>query len=71
MGGNEYGQCGCDPQQRDVLVPRPCVPHLSVSQVACGGMHSLVLTTTGEVGRCCAAVTLRMMGVRLPSQARC
>ena len=49
MGGNEYGQCGCDPQQRDVLVPRPCVPHLTVAQVACGGMHSLVLTTTGEV----------------------
>lgn len=48
-GGNEYLQCGVEPKQRDVVVPTPCVPELQVRQVACGGMHSLALTTSGEL----------------------
>lgn len=34
---------------RDVVQPTPCVPGLRVKQVAAGGMHSCVLTDTGEV----------------------
>ncbi len=37
--------CAC----RDVVQPTPCVPGLRVTQVAAGGMHSSVLTDTGEV----------------------
>ena len=48
-GGNEYGQCGLPLDQRDVRVPTPCVPRLDVTQVAAGGMHSCVLTKSGEV----------------------
>ena len=51
-GGNEYGQCELAADQRDVLVPTPCVPHLHVTQVAAGGMHSCVLTDAGEVCLC-------------------
>ena len=46
-GGNEYGQCA--QEEEEVLVPAPCLPHLRVRQVAAGGMHSCVLTTSGEV----------------------
>ena len=48
-GGNEYLQCGTDPDRRDILTPVPCVPFLKVKQVACGGMHSLALTESGQV----------------------
>eukprot|EP00197_Chlamydomonas_leiostraca_P014556 CAMPEP_0202864320 /NCGR_PEP_ID=MMETSP1391-20130828/4611_1 /ASSEMBLY_ACC=CAM_ASM_000867 /TAXON_ID=1034604 /ORGANISM="Chlamydomonas leiostraca, Strain SAG 11-49" /LENGTH=825 /DNA_ID=CAMNT_0049544055 /DNA_START=66 /DNA_END=2539 /DNA_ORIENTATION=+ len=48
-GGNEYLQCAVDPEKRDVVTPVPCLPQLRVRQVACGGMHSLALTETGEV----------------------
>ncbi|KAF5827001.1 regulator of chromosome condensation 1/beta-lactamase-inhibitor protein II [Dunaliella salina] len=48
-GGNEYNQCAVNPELRDVLIPTPCLPQLKVKQVACGGMHSLVLTEGGEV----------------------
>ncbi|KAG1674128.1 hypothetical protein FOA52_015758 [Chlamydomonas sp. UWO 241] len=48
-GGNEYLQCGSEPDKRDIVCPILCVPHLKVKQVACGGMHSLALTETGEV----------------------
>lgn len=37
------------PLCRDVVQPTPCVPGLRVKQVAAGGMHSCVLTDTGEV----------------------
>jgi alpha-tubulin suppressor-like RCC1 family protein len=30
-------------------VPKPTVPFLTVSQVSCGGMHSVALTTSGHV----------------------
>lgn len=48
-GGNEYGQCGLPPEQRDVKAPTPCVEHLRVIQCAAGGMHSCVLTAAGEI----------------------
>lgn len=48
-GGNEYMQCSLDLANRDILTPTLIVPDLVVQQVACGGMHSLALTTTGEV----------------------
>lgn len=48
-GGNEYGQCGADAEQRDIVTPIPCVQSLRVRQVACGGMHSLALTMDGDV----------------------
>eukprot|EP00210_Caulerpa_lentillifera_P006549 g6254.t1 len=48
-GGNEYMQCSFDSSTRDILNPTHIVPQLTVKQVACGGMHSLVLTTSGEV----------------------
>jgi alpha-tubulin suppressor-like RCC1 family protein len=35
--------------QRDICVPKPTVPFLTVSQVSCGGMHSVALTTSGHV----------------------
>lgn len=34
---------------RDICVPKPTVPFLTVSMVSCGGMHSVALTTTGHV----------------------
>ena len=34
---------------RDVVEPTPCVPGLRVKQVSAGGMHSCVLTDSGEV----------------------
>lgn len=40
IGGNEYGQCGEEPERknegalkRDIVIPQCCVPHLSVCQV--------------------------------------
>mmetsp|Transcript_13602 Transcript_13602/g.29116 ORF Transcript_13602/g.29116 Transcript_13602/m.29116 type:complete len:631 (-) Transcript_13602:438-2330(-) len=48
-GGNEYLQCGVMPEKRDIVEPVICVPHLKVRMVACGGMHTLALTETGEV----------------------
>lgn len=48
-GGNEYQQCGVDDNARDIMHPQPCLPHLRVIQVACGGMNSVVLTESGEV----------------------
>ncbi|KMZ73994.1 Regulator of chromosome condensation (RCC1) family protein [Zostera marina] len=55
-GGNEYGQCGEEPERknegalkRDIVIPQCCVPHLSVCQVAAGGTHSVVLTTDGHI----------------------
>lgn len=35
--------------KRDLTVPKPTVPFLKVSMVSCGGMHSVALTTSGEV----------------------
>jgi alpha-tubulin suppressor-like RCC1 family protein len=35
--------------QRDICVPKPTVPFLTVSMVSCGGMHSVALTTSGHV----------------------
>lgn len=41
-GGNEYGQCGEEPERkddvgkpvrRDIMIPQRCVPKLSVRQV--------------------------------------
>ena len=37
---------------RDVVEPTPCVPGLRIKQVSAGGMHSCVLTDTGEVRSC-------------------
>lgn len=37
---------------RDVVEPTPCVPGLRIKQVSAGGMHSCVLTDTGEVRVC-------------------
>ena len=43
-GGNEYGQCGEEPERkddngrplrRDIVIPQPCAPKLSVRQVTC------------------------------------
>ncbi|KZV53871.1 hypothetical protein F511_00137 [Dorcoceras hygrometricum] len=57
-GGNEYGQCGEEPERkedtgkpvrRDIIIPQRCVPRLSVRQVAAGGTHSVVLTHEGHV----------------------
>lgn len=57
-GGNEYGQCGEEPERkddtgrpvrRDIVIPQRCVPRLSVRQVAAGGTHSVVLTREGHV----------------------
>lgn len=56
-GGNEYGQCGKEPDRtkegrylrRDIVIPQRCAPQLSVRQVDAGGTHSLVLTTDGHV----------------------
>ncbi|KAL6520094.1 hypothetical protein OROHE_017237 [Orobanche hederae] len=58
IGGNEYGQCGEEPERkddtgrpvrRDIVIPQRCVPKLSVRQVAAGGTHSVVLTREGHV----------------------
>lgn len=56
-GGNEYGQCAEEPEQkgeskvlrRDIVIPQRCAPHLQVRQVAAGGTHSVVLTDDGLV----------------------
>ncbi|KAG6392632.1 hypothetical protein SASPL_146856 [Salvia splendens] len=57
-GGNEYGQCGEEPERkddtgrlvrRDIVIPQRCAPKLSVRQVAAGGTHSVVLTREGHV----------------------
>lgn len=56
-GGNEYGQCGEDPEKdetgrllrRDIVIPQRCAPKLTVRQVAAGGTHSVVLTREGHV----------------------
>ncbi|KAL8044827.1 hypothetical protein ABFX02_08G071600 [Erythranthe guttata] len=57
-GGNEYGQCGEEPERkddsgrpvrRDIAIPQRCVPKLTVRQVAAGGTHSVVLTREGHV----------------------
>ncbi|XP_060191431.1 ultraviolet-B receptor UVR8-like [Lycium barbarum] len=57
-GGNEYGQCGEEPERkddtgrpikRDIVIPKRCAPKLSVHQVAAGGTHSVVLTREGQV----------------------
>ncbi|CAL9170318.1 unnamed protein product [Musa hybrid cultivar] len=57
-GGNEYGQCGEEPERkedgsralrRDIAIPQRCAPKLSVRQVAAGGTHSVVLTQDGHV----------------------
>ncbi|XP_047150576.1 ultraviolet-B receptor UVR8-like [Vigna umbellata] len=57
-GGNEYGQCGEEPERkddtgkplrRDIEIPQRCAPKLVVRQVAAGGTHSVVLTCEGHV----------------------
>ncbi|MBA0653312.1 hypothetical protein Goklo_020504 [Gossypium klotzschianum] len=57
-GGNEYGQCGEEPERkddtgrplrRDIVIPQRCAPKLVVRQVAAGGTHSVVLTREGYV----------------------
>ncbi|XP_043693082.1 ultraviolet-B receptor UVR8-like [Telopea speciosissima] len=57
-GGNEYGQCGEEPERkddnsgalrRDIVIPQRCAPRLTVRQVAAGGTHSVVLTREGHV----------------------
>nr|CAB3483027.1 unnamed protein product [Digitaria exilis] len=59
-GGNEYGQCGEEPERkedgtralrRDIPTPQRCAPKLKVRQVdiAAGGWHSTALTNEGEV----------------------
>uniref|UniRef100_A0A0A9GHV5 RCC1-like domain-containing protein n=1 Tax=Arundo donax TaxID=35708 RepID=A0A0A9GHV5_ARUDO len=57
-GGNEYGQCGEEPERkedgtralrRDIPIPQRCAPKLKVRQVAAGGTHSVVLTLEGHV----------------------
>ncbi|XP_023915752.1 ultraviolet-B receptor UVR8 [Quercus suber] len=57
-GGNEYGQCGEEPERkddtgrplrRDIVIPKICAPKLVVRQVAAGGTHSVVLTRDGNV----------------------
>lgn len=57
-GGNEYGQCGEEPERkddtgrpvkRDIVIPKRCASKLSVRQVAAGGTHSVVLTREGQV----------------------
>ncbi|CAN1241123.1 Ultraviolet-B receptor UVR8 [Linum perenne] len=58
VGGNEYGQCGEEPEhkddtgrllRRDIVIPQRCAPKLAVQQVAAGGTHSVVLTHEGHV----------------------
>ncbi|XP_011011191.1 PREDICTED: ultraviolet-B receptor UVR8-like isoform X3 [Populus euphratica] len=57
-GGNEYGQCGEEPERknetgrplrRDIVIPQRCASKLAVRQVAAGGTHSVVLTREGHV----------------------
>ncbi|KAJ6369719.1 hypothetical protein OIU76_028046 [Salix suchowensis] len=57
-GGNEYGQCGEEPERkddtgrllrRDIVIPQRCASNLVVRQVAAGGTHSVVLTREGHV----------------------
>ncbi|RYR32746.1 hypothetical protein Ahy_A10g047275 isoform B [Arachis hypogaea] len=57
-GGNEYGQCGEEPERkddtgrplrRDIVIPQRCAHKLVVRQVAAGGTHSVVLTREGHV----------------------
>lgn len=54
-GGNEYGQCAEEPDQkskvlrRDIGIPQRCAPNLCVRQVAAGGTHSVVRTDDGHV----------------------
>ncbi|KAI3985603.1 hypothetical protein MKX01_033886 [Papaver californicum] len=57
-GGNEYGQCGEEPEKkddsgralrRDIVIPQRRAPKLKVRQVAAGGTHSVVLTQEGHV----------------------
>ncbi|KAL3568274.1 hypothetical protein D5086_030925 [Populus alba] len=57
-GGNEYGQCGEEPERkddtgrplrRDIVIPQCCASKLVVRQVAAGGTHSVVLTREGHV----------------------
>mmetsp|Transcript_2873 Transcript_2873/g.7350 ORF Transcript_2873/g.7350 Transcript_2873/m.7350 type:complete len:538 (+) Transcript_2873:196-1809(+) len=48
-GGNEYGQCGVEASERDIVVPRPVLQGIKVKEVSCGGMHSIALTAEGEV----------------------
>jgi alpha-tubulin suppressor-like RCC1 family protein len=73
-GGNEYLQCGVEPGKRDVVSPMPCLPTFKVKQVACGGMHSLCLTDSGQVregyvlGR---RVRGHALGVRVVHLDRC
>ncbi|KAJ7971203.1 Regulator of chromosome condensation (RCC1) family protein [Quillaja saponaria] len=59
FSGNEYGQCGEEPEgkdntvrplRRDIVIPQRCAPKLVVRQVAAGGgTHSVVLTREGHV----------------------
>ncbi|GAB4832255.1 hypothetical protein Ancab_006270 [Ancistrocladus abbreviatus] len=58
VGGNEYGQCGEELEQKndsgrrlsgDIVIPQHRVARLSVRQVAAGGVHSVVLTREGHV----------------------
>lgn len=60
------------PPERDILVPRRCMPGLVVRQVACGGMNSVVLTDSGEVwtwGEPWGEFALELQ--RAPRKARC
>ncbi|GAB4832273.1 hypothetical protein Ancab_006287 [Ancistrocladus abbreviatus] len=58
VGGNEYGQCGEELEQKndsgrrlsgDIVIPQHRTARLSVRQVAAGGVHSVVLTREGHV----------------------
>ncbi|GAB4832284.1 hypothetical protein Ancab_006297 [Ancistrocladus abbreviatus] len=58
VGGNEYGQCGEELEQKndsgrrlsgDIVIPQHRAARLSVRQVAAGGVHSVVLTREGHV----------------------
>ncbi|KAL5719895.1 hypothetical protein ACHQM5_012622 [Ranunculus cassubicifolius] len=57
-GGNEYGQCGEEPERkddttrtvirRDIVIPQRCAPKLSVRQlIAVGAFHNLALLDDG------------------------
>eukprot|EP01025_Chloroclados_australasicus_P016188 TRINITY_DN18019_c0_g1_i2.p1 TRINITY_DN18019_c0_g1~~TRINITY_DN18019_c0_g1_i2.p1 ORF type:complete len:499 (-),score=79.40 TRINITY_DN18019_c0_g1_i2:435-1931(-) len=50
-GGNEYFQCGLEVDKRDIVTPTlfRCFPEIKVRQIACGGMHSLALSMSGDV----------------------
>mmetsp|Transcript_30194 Transcript_30194/g.85273 ORF Transcript_30194/g.85273 Transcript_30194/m.85273 type:complete len:798 (-) Transcript_30194:182-2575(-) len=49
-GDNTYGQLGSgDHSDRDNFIPVAALYHLEVAQTSAGEMHSLALTTTGEV----------------------